>query len=275
MADALRELAAIEGLLPKDVILARALIRNGFVEPGNVIEAARALAECGPDQYGGGILDRLTASGHLDEERAAKIEKALVRKIAARRAEGGPEARAPSEPGGDSPAESVEPEKAEAEQPEPPGAPDEGDKEAMKSARLWKPRRRRREEPGAGESSVVLFEELGARRLEKEREAMESLIDRFISSPLHQAVLERLSRRGMGVADPRSLARELDVPEKRIRRVLKDWQGRGLLKRLGEYPFYYEPGPRLKADINRFLQAWKDPAQRSQLLARIVRLEAE
>ncbi len=85
MGEPLKELTAIEGLLPRDLIIARALIRNKFLEPGPVLEAARWLAQCNPDEYGEGLLDKLTTDGRLTQENAARIETALQQKLGQRK----------------------------------------------------------------------------------------------------------------------------------------------------------------------------------------------
>ncbi|MHC5057421.1 MAG: hypothetical protein ACYTKD_22330 [Planctomycetota bacterium] len=101
--DALGQLAGIEGLAPREAILARALVRHKLAPAEQVLCAARAAAE---DPAGGGVLDRLSAEGLLTEERARGIEKALEKQLAGRRAAA---ASAPPSTPGDEEIEDVEP----------------------------------------------------------------------------------------------------------------------------------------------------------------------
>ncbi len=281
MGDALQELARVEGLSPRDSILARALLRQGIVDPASVLEAARAAAQS-PSAIG--ILDRLTASGVLTGERARKLEAALQKRIAERRSESA--SRAPARPADGRPedagpvegTEDVEDAEAieEAEAVDdteliaqgsaaeaPPGA---GQQRKPKGPRMWRRRSSRTSAPPktSGPPSKADV-----------RETVDAFVKRFVCSRTHQLVLERLVRAKAAVADPKALARKLGLKEKEVLRVLKDWRAKGLLRTVDTYPFGYEPSSKNKEAAVLFVTAWRKPAEHGRLLGLILEMETK
>ena len=300
MGDVLHELAGIEGLSPKDGVLGRALIRQGLAAPERVLEAARAVVA---DPSGGGILDRLAASGVLSEERARSIEEALKKRIAERKAALAaepPAGEAPAEKAGaageseveDEPAadappketpadgpEKAEPDEAKAAagtpadaEPELPDIPPEEAAEAQqKSTRMWKPRRRR--EPPPARNTPPPPDETQAERKGKVREMIDEFVGSFVRSRLHQLTLESLARMGAGVADHKVLAKQHGVKDKEILRIFEEWHAKGLLRTVATFPFYFDPLPKQKEAVRLFFQAWNNPTEHRRLLSKILEIE--
>lgn len=284
MGDALQELARVEGLSPRDSILGRALLRQGIVDPSSVLEAARAAAEA-PSAIG--ILDRLTASGVLTDERARKLEAALQKRIAERRS--GFASRAPARPAdGPAPASAkgeplgkAEPVE-EAEAIEDAEAVDDAELIEQGSAaeappgtepqprsggpRMWRRRSSRTSAPRktAGPPSKA-----------EVRETVDAFVKRFVCSRTHQLVLESLLRAKATVADPKALARKLGLREKEVLRVLKDWRAKGLLRTVDTFPFCYEPSSKDKEAAGLFVTAWRKPAEHGRLLSLILEMESK
>ena len=290
MGDALQELARVEGLSPRDSILARALLRQGIVDPSSVLEAARAAAQ---DRPSIGILDRLTASGVLTDERARKLEAALQKRITERRSELA--SRAPARPTDVSaPASGKGEPREEADRPED-GEPVEGtedveDAEAVgdaeriehgsaaeappgteprrrsKGPRVWRRRSSRTSAPrkAAGPPSKA-----------EVRETVDAFVERFVCSRTHQLVLENLVRAKVTVADPKALARKLGLKEKEVLHVLKDWRAKGLLRTVDTFPFCYDPPPKDKEAAQLFHAAWRKPAEHGRLLGLILEMETK
>lgn len=281
MGDALQDLARVEGLSPTDSILARTLLRHGMVDPSSVLDAARGAAQ---DPSGGGILERLSSSGVLSDERAQKIEAAFQKRIAERRgasAGKGPDARGAlaeeAEPIED--AEAVEDAEATAEGLTDDALTDDGLTDdgteartpagaepgrGRKGPRMWKRR------PPSARSSP----ESPVSRNEREtREIVDTFVTRFVCSRTHQLVLDSLARSRAAVADPKALAKALGVREKVVLRVLKDWRVKGLLRTVDTFPFYYDPSPKEKEAVTLFLRAWRNPAEHARLVAKILEVE--
>lgn len=281
MGDALQELARVEGLSPRDSILARAILRQGIVDPTSVLDAARAVAE---DPSAVGILDRLTASGVLTGELARKLDAALQERIAERRSEFA--SRAPARPADGRPedagpvegtedvedAEAIEDAEAvgDAELIEqgsaaeaPPGA---GQQRKPKGPRMW---RRRSSRTSAPRKAAPPPKKIDV------REAVDAFVKRFVCSRTHQLVLESLVRAKAAVADPKALARKLGLKEKEVLRVLRDWRAKGLLRTVDTFPFYYDPASKEKEAARLFVTAWRKPAEHGRLLGLILEMETK
>ncbi len=335
MSDALQQLAGIEGLPSKEVVLARAVIKHGLAQPDQVLDAARAVAG---DPDGGGVLQRLTASGALSPERAQKVEAAFRKQVAARQAgthrqaqagaatssaEAAPAAKAGSpgeggakrsgeedaeaieeaeaveeaaaaEDGGDATEAATEDEKLSspdaapeaapdtapdaapdtapdtAPDPAPDAAPDtgsgdsaDGSESTRRGPRMWKPKPHR-------ESSR---RQVAPRRPPSRHEIVDAFVEKFVRSRLHQYLLANLAPMRAGVADPKALAKTTGAKKKEVVDILRDWRLKGILKTVGEFPFYYDPREEHKKAIELFLRAWRDPGEHPRLLVKIMEYE--
>jgi len=289
MQEALKELARIEGLLPRDMVFARALIRNGFVEARAVLDEAGKLASCDASEYGGGILARLTAKGLLTEKLAGRIEAALKAKSAGQKGAptAGPANTAGSreeqveagraenvEPTGDGP--SARPEEGQRDEPHeklleeaPEPLPDEKAEGASRPDRMWKPRAKpvARDEPGA--------DQICPRDREHAREEAEAFFQKCIKSKLHAALLDGLARKKAAVVDPKEAAGEHGVGVKAIKQILDEWRHAGLVRTVGSYPYYYDPHGKDKEQVEAFLEGWRDPAQHQEIMQRLLELEGK
>ena len=249
MGESLEDLAGIEGLAPRDEVIARALIRNGLVEAGAVIGAARAAAAGSP----GDVLDHLTAAGVLDPEKALRIEEALERKIAQKC----PPAAEPAGPPADEP-----------DIPDVPDVPEAPSRSAAsKRDQSWKRGGR------SGKTTVMCLEALREDRARRERDDLQLFIERFVRSRLHESVLAFLAPRRESIVEARDVAKRAGVEPKAVARILEDWKSKGILKAWGTFPYYFDPAPQDREQIDRFMRAWKDPAQHAHILTKILELE--
>jgi len=269
----LRQLAEISGIAPKEAILARALVRHNLASPDKVLDAARAAAA---DQEGDGILQRLCSAGVLTRERALQIEKALEKKLTARKA--ATDAATSSAPGDNGVGEAEA-----AGEPAPVGgaaastregdpSPQAGPPVRKKRApRMWHPRSKRGPDVAEGDASFQGL--VSKRREEKEREALDAFLEKYIRSRLHQLIMEKLTLMRAGVADPKSLAKSCGAKERDVIKVLKDWRLKGLLTTVHTFPYYYDPPPKFQETAELFMKSWRNEHEHNRLLMKILEYE--
>jgi DNA repair exonuclease SbcCD ATPase subunit len=162
MDEALLRLSEIDGLSPKDAVIARALVRNRLLDVDTVVKTASDIAR----ESTQGLLERLTADGHLDSMRAATIERALEKKLEERRASG--DEAAPQ-----------------------PGPPDKWTTPSGKRARLWQPRHKR----DTGESSIILLDALKQRGAVEEGRTLAPTTDLEVRLAASEAARQELEER--------------------------------------------------------------------------------
>jgi hypothetical protein len=230
MLDFIEALSHIQGLTRKDTIVARALVRNKWVDPTVVLDAAQEIAGnvSGPD-----LLDHLQQSGHLNAVKAMRLTSALRRKMAE---------MGDRFPNGPSPAEQRAARAL-----------------AARATRQWQPRGKT---PRDGDEPLA--EDIRAAHVVERRIASREFFDQHLRSDLQARILDFVLAENIATIRPEALADHFGTTLVEVLEAIVPWRDGGLLKSASGEPFCLTSNPRQRRELERHIAAWNDPAERGR-----------
>ena len=100
-------------------------------------------------------------------------------------------------------------------------------------------------------------------------------IRRVVPSRLHQRFLQHCVKTQVSVFGEKDLTRVIGIQSKRASEICLQWVQAGLAKKLGEGTYNFAPGGKLRQEMDAFLEAWRDPEQRHELMQQIMARETK
>jgi hypothetical protein len=226
-----------EILTPEDDLFGRVALYNNLINLEQIVECARAIsAEIAAGRPRRSLATVLILKGYLSAQAAGAVEAALRKRLAA--AQGGEGAAEPAVP-----------------TPKPPPM----------QARA----------PAGMSQVVVAIEDAPAtgQRSPGADEHLRRAIAKLAPGRIYPEMLNYIVRHRLSLIDARQLAAAIGESDEDVIAALNYWRGGDVIKKMGTYPYCYNPTPEEQKEITFFLDSWHNPALHARVLGFI--LEAE